>query len=122
MTPTCTDQKAYAAIPDEALECIMTRRHHFPSWRQQHPQHVRFQYDRRTDAIETTEYYGTCELCGTTRKLWRGRYDGSFLWAEYVYPDGYLPPVGSKWDRDVIREEYWRRFPVKGKTRVVTRP
>jgi len=71
--------------------------------------------------LETTEYYGACELCKTTRRLWRGRYDNSFLWAEYTYPNGYLAPAGSKWDPAVIREEYHRRFPIKGRTKVVTR-
>lgn len=104
-TPECTDPKAYAAIPDDALECIMTHRHHWPPWRQQKPKHVRFQYDSQTAAIETTEYYGTCELCKTTRKLWRGRYDNAFLWAEYKYPDGYLAPPGTKWDIDLIRDQ-----------------
>jgi hypothetical protein len=121
-TPMCADRAAYAAIPEPFLECIMTRRHAFPPRRQQHPQHVRMQYDSRTAVLELTEFRGTCGPCGTVRLLYRDRYDGSFMWAEYTYPDGYLAPAGTRWDPELIREEYDRRFPVKGKVRVVTRP
>ena len=118
----CTDKKAYAELPDEFLECIMTRRHAWPSRRLQHPQHVRMQYDSRNAVLELTEFRGTCELCGTVRLRYQDRYAGSFMWAEYTYPDGYLAPPGSRWDPELIREEYEHRFPVKGKLRIVTRP
>lgn len=121
MTPVCDDAAAYKAIPDEYLECLMTRRHLWPPRTQQHPQHVRLQYDKRTAVLELTEYYGTCALCGVTRTLFRDRYSGDWMWAEYVYPDGYLAPAGSRWDPAVIREEYHRRFPVKGKIKVIHR-
>jgi len=100
----------------------MTRRHSWPPRAQQHPQHVRLQYDRKTAVLELTEYRGTCVLCGTVRLLFRGRYDRSFMWAEYTYPDGYLAPTGTRWDVEMVRDEYDRRFPVKGRTKVVTRP
>lgn len=122
MTPLCDDAGAYKAIADEYLECIMTRRHAFPPRRQQHPQHVRIQYDHQTAALELTEFRGTCTLCETVRVLFRDRYSGAFMWAEYTYPDGYLAPVGTKWDPAIIREEYDRRFPVKGRVKIVTRP
>lgn len=121
MTPLCTDPAAYAALADEFLECIMTRRHAFPPRAQQHPQHVRMQYDRKTATLELTEFYGACLLCGTTRTLYRDRYDGSFMWAEYVYPDGYIAPAGSRWDPQTIRAEYDRRNPVKGRVKIVHR-
>jgi len=121
MNPVCTDPAAYQGIADDFLECIMKRRHHWPSLTQQHPQHVRMQFDRGTPPLELTEFYASCSLCGTTRTLYNGRYDGLFMWAEYKYPDGYLAPAGTKWDPSLIREEYFRRFPVKGKVKVINR-
>lgn len=121
MTPLCADPAAYRAIKDDYLECIMTRRHAFPPRAQQHPRHVRITFDSRTATLELTEYYGTCMPCGTTRTLFRDRYDGSFMWAEYVYPDGYLAPAGTRWDPALIREEYNRRNPIRGKVKVMSR-
>jgi hypothetical protein len=118
----CTDPAAYRAIPDEFLECLMTRRHHWPARAQQHPQHVRMQADRLTVPLELTEYYASCSLCTTTRTLFRHRYDRSWAWAEYDYPDGYLAPPGTRWDPELIAERYDEVFPVKGETKVLTRP
>lgn len=99
----------------------MVRRHAFPPRSQQRPQRVRLQFDRKTEPIDLIEYYGTCMLCGTVRTMFRHRYTREFAWAEYVYPDGYIAPAGTKWDPEMIRDEYDRRFPVKGKVKFVNR-
>lgn len=121
MTPMCTDPAAYAKLADEFLECIMTRRHAWPPRRQQHPQHCRITFERTGASLELTEFYGDCQLCKTTRRLYRDRYDGSFMWAEYDYPDGYLAPSGMRWDPELIRAEYASRFPVKGRVKLISR-
>ncbi len=121
MTPTCDDPAAYAAIPDEFLECIMTRRHSWPPRKQLHPQKVRIHFERTGYSLDLVEYYGDCVLCKCTRKLYREGPSGAFMWAEYVYPDGYLAPAGTRWDPELIRTEYNRRNPVRGRVKEINR-
>jgi len=105
----------YQALPEEFLECLMSRRHAFPPLRNQRRQHVVIRWGKRPDeAIDTTEFIGTCALCGTERTLVRDRYTHTFLRATYDYPEGYKPPPGVRWDRGAVFGEYDRRFPVTG--------
>lgn len=109
----------HAAIPDEYLQCLITRRHSFP-WRLQRQQHVTFGHG--ADAVQTTEFYGSCEECGATRTMYRERYSPrAFLWADYVYPDGYRPPAGKAWDRDQLWELHQQRHPIPKRARVIDR-
>jgi hypothetical protein len=118
-TPFCDDPKAYASIPDRFFDCLISRRHSFPLSRQQR-QNVVIRYDGGGE-LHLTEYYGACDQCGATRKLFRDRYARTFVTAEYDYPDGYLAPPGTKWDPDLLWAEYQSRHPVKGRARSVTR-
>lgn len=123
MTPYCDDPKAYAAIPDEFFDCLLPRRHAFPTSRQTR-QKVVFRYGEGRNAVEihATEFYGSCERCGTTRKLWRERPGRRYLGAEYTYAEGYQAPAGTKWDPDLLWSEWQSRHPLKGRAQVVTRP
>jgi hypothetical protein len=115
------DALAHQSIPDEFLECILTRRHDFPLSGQKR-QHVRLQFGPgKADVLELTEYAGTCGKCGCERIMWRDRYTNRYLQSEYKRPDGYDPPPGLLWDRDALWSEYNRRHPVKGRVRVEKR-
>jgi hypothetical protein len=104
----------YKSIPEQFFECMLSRRHQFPIGRQRR-QHVRVQFGpSKKDVLELTEFYGTCEVCGTTRTMIRDRYTHKYISAVYDYPDGYRPPVGSAWDRSTLWGEYDARHPVTG--------
>jgi hypothetical protein len=121
MTLPYADAQAHNAIPDEFLECLLTRRHSFPM-KAQRAQHVRIAFGPgKGDVLELTEYVGTCTLCTAERTLNRDRYANTFVDADYVYPDGYLPPAGTRWDRELLWDLYHRRHPIKGRVRVVNR-
>lgn len=119
MTVVCDDPAAYAAIPDKYLDCLIGRRHSFPLSRQQR-QNIVIRYDGGGE-LYLVEYYGACDQCGTTRKMFRDRHSRKYVWAEYEYPDGYRAPPGFKWDPDLLWVEYQTRHPIKGRGRVVTR-
>lgn len=109
----------YKAIPEEYVECLLSRRHVFPPLHQQRRQHVVLRYgDGPADQLDMTEHYGTCTRCGTERTLTRDRYTHRYLQATYAYPDGYLPPPGVRWDRDALWTEHEARHPVTGKAEV----
>jgi hypothetical protein len=118
-TELCDDPKAYAAIPDRFFDCLLQRRHDFPVARQTR-KFVRWDYGGR-DTLDMIEWYGTCERCGTTRKMWRERSTREFLGGSYDYPDGYEAPPGTKWDPDLLWAEFYSRHPVKGRAEVVKR-
>jgi hypothetical protein len=101
---------SYANIPDQYLECLMTRRHPIV-WSRQLQQRVRLRYGpRRSDVLDLVEYTGKCPLCGTERVMFRTDNDqDEFVQATYRHPDGYLAPAGEPWDRSEIRREYRRR-------------
>lgn len=106
----------YKALPEEFLECLLSRRHTFPDTRDQQRQFVRIQYGpSRSDVLDITEYRATCVKCGVTRVLSRDRYSHHYLSAVYDHPEGYLAPPGVKWDRDVLWGEYETRYPIPSK-------
>lgn len=106
----------YKALPEEFLECLLSRRHTFPNPRDQQRQYVRVQYGpTRGDTLDITEYRATCKLCGTVRVLSRDRYTHHFLQAAYDYPEGYRAPAGVTWDRDGLWGEYETRYPIGSK-------
>lgn len=113
------DALAHQSIPEEFLECLLTRRHSFPMG-QAKRQYVRVQFGpRKTDVLDQVEYAGTCERCGTQRLIRRERHGNAYLWSEYTRPEGYDPPAGLLWDRDALWAEYYRRHPIKGKVRLI---
>lgn len=115
------DAAAHQAIPEEFLECLLTRRHAFPMG-QAKRQRVRIQYGPgRDQSLDMIEYTGTCERCGCERVMLRDRHANKFVHATYNRPDGYEPPSGLLWDRDALWAEYERRHPVKGRVRVIER-
>lgn len=118
-TQLCDDPAAYAAIPNAYFECLLPRRHSFPVARQTR-KFVRYDYGGR-ETLDMIEWYGMCENCGTTRTMCRERYGRQFLFATYIYPDGYEAPPGTKWDVDLLWSEFYSRNPVKGHVEVVKR-
>lgn len=115
------DAQAHNSIPDEFLQCLMTRRHSFPL-RAGVETKVRIQFgDDKRDVLDLFESVGDCTQCGTTRILWRDQLTNRFVSAEYKRPDGYDAPPGRKWDRDLLWSVYRDRHPVQGRTRVVKR-
>lgn len=119
MTKRASRDPLYKAIPEEFLDCLMSRRHEWPLLRNQRRQNVIIRWGTgKADVLDTTEYYATCSRCGTERTLVQDRYTRRFLGASYVHPEGYRPPPGHKWDRGALWSEYDARFPVRGKAEV----
>ena len=113
------DALAHQSIPDKFLECLLTRRHDFPLHKAKR-QHVRRAFGPgKFDVLELTEYIGVCEKCTCDRTMLRERHKPfRFVEATYVRPDGYDPPPGLRWDRELLWQEYYSRHPVKGRMRV----
>lgn len=98
-TQLCDEPAAYAAIPEQFFDCLLQRRHAFPTARQTR-KFVRYDYGGR-ETLDMIEWYGTCERCGTTRTMCRERYTRQHLFSYYVYPNG----VGS--DVEAVRCHAW---------------
>ncbi len=123
MSKPFADSAAHNKIPDSAVPCILARRHlGFPVLHEQSRQLVRIRYgDGRNDYTDFIEYIGTCKQCGTVRTMWRDRYSNRFVSATYEPGEGYAPPDGYVWDRDMLYEVHSKRHPVTGKPTIIDR-